>query len=182
MFQVSNVEFILLTLVHEKKKITGYQLNSLIEERGYKEWADIGTTSIYTGLKKLKQKGYVTSATDKYKKGRGPKGINYMMTPEGLSLLKTEVLQGLSTTRERDRKFDLAVSAMSVLSFTEILKALSRRTLYLRQEFERIHQKYEIQGDRLPLSAELLFRHTFTFIENEVKFVEEMITYLRRSA
>lgn len=178
MFQVSNVEFILLTLIYEKQKITGYQLNSLIEERGYREWADIGTTSIYTGLKKLKERNCVNSATDRYKKGKGPKGTNYKLTPDGLTLLKTEVEQGLSTTRERDRRFALAVSALDVLSFAEILDALARRKEYLQQEFERIYQRYDLQKEYLPLSAELLFRHTFTSIKKEIVFIEESITLI----
>ena len=175
MFKISNVGFILLSLIHENGKISGYRLNTLIEERGYREWADIGTTSIYTGLKKLKQKGYVTSATDRYKKGKGPKGINYTITPEGLALLKTEVKQGLSTTRERGGRFMLAVSALPILSPKEVIEAIAQRKAYLHQEFERVHQKYEQQKAYLPLHAELLFRYSFAVIKHEISVTEEMI-------
>jgi DNA-binding PadR family transcriptional regulator len=177
MFRISNVEFILLSLIHENGKISGYGLNTLIEERGYREWADIGTTSIYTGLKKLKQKGYVTSATDRYKKGKGPKGVNYTITPSALSLLKAEVKQGLSTARERGGRFMLAISALPILSSKEVIEALVQRTAYLRQESERVHQKYEQQKAYLPLHAELLFRYSFAAIKNEIAFTEEMIEY-----
>jgi len=182
MFQISNVEFILLSLIHENQKISGYGLNTLIEERGYREWADIGTTSIYIGLKKLKQKGYVTSATDRYKKRKGPKGVNYTITPEGLALLKTEVQQGLSTTRERGGRFMLAVSALPVLPLKDVLEALVQRKAYLRQNFERVNQKYEQQRAYLPLSAELLFRYSFAAIEHEISFTEEMIACIRNQA
>jgi DNA-binding PadR family transcriptional regulator len=175
MFAISNVEFMVLALIHENGKISGYRLNTLVQERGYREWADIGTTSIYAGLKKLKQKGYVTSATDRGKKGKGPKGTNYMLTPDGLALLKAEVVQGLAQTRERDRKFDLAVSVLEVLAPAQILEALAQRKTYLHQEFERIQQKYETQQAHLALSAKLLFRHPLTLIKSEITFIDEMI-------
>jgi DNA-binding PadR family transcriptional regulator len=177
MFQLSNTEFIVLSLIHENGKISGYRLNTLIEERGYREWADIGTTSIYTGLKKLKQKGFVTSATDRYKKGKGPQGVNYMITPDGFNLLQVEVKQGLSTTRERGGRFMLAVSALPILSPPEVTEALAQRKTYLRQEFNRVQQKYEQQKAYLPLHAELLFRYSFAAIEHEISFTEEMIDY-----
>lgn len=181
MFQVSNVEFILLALIHENKKITGYHLNSLVAERGYREWAEIGTTSIYNGLKKLKQKGYVTSATDRYKKGKGPKGINYTMTPEGLELLRTEIKQGLSMARERGGRFMLAVSALPVLSLDEVIEALVQRKEHLHQDFERVQQKYKSQRAYLPFHAELLFRYSFAAIKKEISLTEEMITSIKRS-
>jgi DNA-binding PadR family transcriptional regulator len=180
MFQISNVEFILLALIHENKKITGYRLNNFVEERGYREWADIGTTSIYNGLKKLKQKGYVTAATDRYKKGKGPKGVNYTLTSNGLSMLKQEVQQGLSATRERGGRFMLAISALPVLPPEEVIEALVQRTVYLHQEFERIHQKYEQQRAYLPLHAELLFRYSFAAIKHEISVTEEMITLITK--
>ena len=179
MFKISNVEFILLSLIHENGKISGYGLNTLIEERGYREWADIGTTSIYTGLKKLKQKGYVTSAADRYKKGKGPKGVNYMITPNGLDILQAEVKQGLSTGRERERSFVLAVSTLHVLSVKEVLAALEQRKRFLKQDFERVYQKYQQQKAYLPLSGELLFRHSFAAIKNEVAFLETSITFIK---
>jgi len=178
MFKISNVEFILLVLIYEQSKITGYQLNSIIEERGHREWADIGTTSIYNGLKKLKQKGYVSSATDRYKKGKGPKGTNFTITPEGLELLKSEVHRGLAGGRGWDRSFDLALSALDVLSVSEVSSALQQRKTGLLQGFEHVQRKYEERSASLPLAGELLFRHFLLLIKNEIIFTEETISQL----
>lgn len=48
---ITNVEFMLLQIICERKEASGYEINQLIKERGYREWVDMGTTSIYVGLK-----------------------------------------------------------------------------------------------------------------------------------
>lgn len=180
MFQISNVEFILLALIHEQEKVTGYHLNTLIEERGYREWTDIGTTSIYTGLKKLKQKQYVMSATDRYKKGRGPKGVNYSLTPEGLAMLKAEVEQGLSAARARGGQFMLAISALPVLPMEKVIEALERRSVNLQQNLTHVQQTYGRQRAYMPFHAELLFQYSFMAIRREIVFTDEMIAGIKQ--
>ncbi len=182
MFEISNVEFILLALIHEQQKVTGYHLNTLVNERGYREWTDIGTTSIYTGLKKLKEKGYVTSAADRYKTGRGPKGVKYALAESGLSVLTSETEQGLSKARERGGRFMLALSALPVLDAGVAITALAQRIAYLQEEYRRIHAKYEHQHACMVFHADLLFRYTFERINNEVTVTENLLTALRQQA
>jgi DNA-binding PadR family transcriptional regulator len=182
MFEISNVEFLLLSLIHEQGKVTGYHLNTLVDERGYREWADIGTTSIYTGLKKLKEKGYVTSATDRYKTGRGPKGVKYALTETGVALLKSETEQGLSKARERGGRFMLALSALPVLETGVAIAALEQRINYLQKESARIQAIYERQQAVMLFHTELLFRYTFENIRNEVTVTENLLEALRQHA
>jgi DNA-binding PadR family transcriptional regulator len=182
MFEISNVEFLLLSLIHEQQKVTGYHLNTLIDERGYREWADIGTTSIYTGLKKLKEKGHVTSATDRYKTGRGPKGVKYALTESGVALLKSETEQGLAKSRERGGRFMLALSALPVLKTEVALTALEQRIDYLQKESARIQAIYEQQQAAMHFYAELLFRYTSEHIRNEITITENLLESLRQYA
>jgi DNA-binding PadR family transcriptional regulator len=61
--QLTNVEIALLQLIREKKLVSGYEIDALIEERGYRNWAGIGKTSIYNTLKKLKKKSLSRSVS-----------------------------------------------------------------------------------------------------------------------
>ncbi len=182
MFKISNVEFILLALLHEQQKATGYHLNTLVNERSYREWADIGTTSIYTGLKKLKQKGYVTSAADRYKTGRGPKGVKYALTEEGLSILKHETEQGLSKARERGGRFILALSALPVLDVGKAKTAFAERITFLRQEYARVHAKYEQQQADMVFHADLLFQYSFENLKHEITVTEHLLAAFQHHA
>lgn len=66
--KINNVELTLLEIIREKSNTSGYEIRKIIEERGYREWANIGKTSIYVGIKKLKEKSLITLKTIEKKK------------------------------------------------------------------------------------------------------------------
>jgi DNA-binding PadR family transcriptional regulator len=179
MFQLSHVEFIVLALIQEQPKTTGYQLNALVNERGYREWADIGTTSIYTALKTLKERGYVTSAMDRYKTGKGPKGVNFTLMPDGLAVLQSEVRQGLSMAHEHGGRFMLAMSAMVVLETADVIDALHQRIAGLREDYTRVQQVYDPQKASISAPGAWLFRYSFAAIEQEIAFTETMLSEIK---
>jgi DNA-binding PadR family transcriptional regulator len=106
----------ILSLIWEAKTASGYQLNAIIKNRGYRAWADIGITSIYSTLKKLEQKGLVSSRLTTDKTTQGPAAKEFSLTDNAINLLKEETEKWLSETRERDRRFDLALSMIDLLS------------------------------------------------------------------
>ncbi|UUZ79330.1 PadR family transcriptional regulator [Paenibacillus sp. P26] len=112
MNQLSNAEFMLLQLIAECKQASGYEINKLIDRRGYREWANIGTTSIYAGLKKLNDKGMIESEDAGEKSGKGPMPTRYVITEAGMTTLRKEVISDLSSSRERDNRFDLGFAAL----------------------------------------------------------------------
>jgi uncharacterized small protein (DUF1192 family) len=134
------------------------------------------------GLKKLKEKGHVTSATDRYKTGRGPKGVKYALTESGLSVLKSETEQGLAKARERGGRFMLALSALSVLDADVAVTALEERIAYLRQEYARVQAKYEQQHVAAIFHADILFQYSFESIQHEITITEKLLAAFRRYA
>ena len=77
---LAGAEFALLQIIEEKQPVSGYEINKLIEDRGYRQWTDIGTTSIYVGLEKLSRKGLTSVYLDTGKKGKGPAPKKYRLT------------------------------------------------------------------------------------------------------
>ncbi len=172
---LSQVELALLQLVAEKDHLSGYQINTLIRERGYREWANIGETSVYVGLEKLSRKGLVEASIQTDKQGKGPLPKNFHLTGQGMKVLKAEVVNALSAARERDRRFDLALVAAPLLDGEEVLQALSKRKAFLFSEKERINRQYLKQGGAaLPAHVQLLFKHTLIHIEAELGFSDEV--------
>jgi DNA-binding PadR family transcriptional regulator len=112
MRNVTNVEMVLLQIIAEKEGISGYGINQIVKERGYREWADIGMTSIYVGLKKLEDKKLVKSKINTSKTGKGPMPKIFYLTEKGKEVLSAEVLLILSGSRERERIFDLGVAGI----------------------------------------------------------------------
>lgn len=181
MNQLSNVEFMLLQIIAECDQASGYDINKLINQRGHREWADIGTTSIYAGLKKLNKKGLIESEDSGEKSGKGPMPIRFVITEVGMTTLRNEVILGLSSSRERDKRFDLGLAALPFIDKDEAIEALRKRLDFLGEALERIRQKYESQGNiRLPLYVKVLFLHPMSLIESEQAFVMKIINELLR--
>lgn len=179
--ELSNVEFILLQLVYERPLVSGYDINQIIRERGYREWADIGTTSIYVGLNKLNRKKLVTSYIDTEKHGRGPVPKKIQITESGKEVLRQEILTALSATRERDYRFDLALAAIPVVETDEVVAALESRKQYLTEVATSIKQKLEEQGgDRIPVNLRALYWHPLILIEQELEFMDSLIQDLQK--
>jgi len=64
MSEISNIEAAILGLLYENSH-HGYELEKIIEERGMRNWTDIGFSSIYYVLKKLEDKKLVVSELEK---------------------------------------------------------------------------------------------------------------------
>ncbi len=179
MSNLTNVEFILLEIIHEKAETSGYSINNVILERGIREWAGIGTTSIYSGLSKLEKKEFVAGEVDYSKKGKGPLPKKYRLTAEGINILKQEIVHSLSSTRERDRKFDIALAWIMFISRDNAVEALNKRKHFLESETARIKEVFNAQGGfSLPFHVIALFRHTFGMLESEIKFSDFVINGL----
>ena len=181
MVAISNVELMLLQIIYQQEEICGYEIDKLVKERDYREWADIGTTSIYTGLEKLRKKRFVRLRIDKEKRGKGPLPKKFRLKKKGKDVLKDELLKALSYTRERDKKFDLAFSAIGVLKTVEVKGALEKRKHFLLKMSHKLNEKLKsLGGERLPINIKALFKHSLYLIKNEVKFVDNLITDLKK--
>ena len=174
MFSVSNKEYMILSLLWEKKAASGYQLNTIVKNRGYREWADIGMTSIYTGLKKLEKKDLIQGRFTTNKTTRGPIAKEFYLTDKGIDLLKEETAKGLSETRERDRRFDLALSILDILSSEQGFSLIGKRKVFLESEKIRIANVYKTQ-EGISFKGILLFKHTLQFIQCEITFLTSLL-------
>lgn len=178
---LTNVEFALLQIIHEMQEVSGYEIDQLVKERGYREWAGIGTTSIYTGLEKLRKRRLVSSYIDVKKEGRGPLPKKFKITKKGKNALKKEVSAALSSCRERDRsKFDLGIAGTPLLTSKEVIAAFNKRKDLLLEITKYIKEKFVQQGaEALPFNVRVLFRHPLFHIKHEIKFMDTLIGELK---
>lgn len=177
---ISHNEFMLLAIINEQELISGYRLNQIIEYRGYRSWADIGSTSIYINLKKLVQLKLIEGTVSIDKKTKGPSSILYKCTKEGLLTLKETTVESLQSSRERERRFDLALSTINILSKIEIKGALIKRISMLSSEKNRIRLVQINQKSVISLQGDLLFERTLNFIEREIEYTNDLIIKIEK--
>jgi DNA-binding PadR family transcriptional regulator len=178
----SNVEFMLLQIIAQCGEISGYRINRLVEEREYRVWAGIGTTSVYTGLARLARKGLVRSRLDMAKKGKGPLPRRFRLTAKGQRVLREEIRRGLSSTREGSRRFDLALAAVPLLARREITRALERRKRFLGKAATHVAARFKaIGGERLPINIKALFKHSLHGIRRELQFMDVLLRDVKKT-
>jgi len=179
-YKLSNIEFVLAQIIWELKTASGYKINKIIIERQYKNWADIGTTSIYVGLDRLNGRRLVDYKFMDKKSGRGPVPKLFKLTPIGKKILKEEVIRSLELSRERDRRFELALAASPILKADEFRKALFSRIDFLNESYKAVEEKFKKDGgDKLPLHVKVLFEHSFFLINNEIDFADKIISQVK---
>ena len=180
MKNLTNVEIVLLEVIAEKGESSGYQIAKLVAERGYKAWAEIGTTSIYVGLEKLSKKKLVSCRVPGSKQGKGPLPRYFGLTRQGLAVLRKEILRILASSRERQRVFDLGIAGIPLLPRDEVISALIKRKEFLLQAAEKIKGRFHSEGgQRLPLHTRAVFRHPLFLIGHELRFTDELINDLK---
>ena len=127
--KLTDVEFMLLQMICDRTEVSDDEINYLVKEQGCKEWTDIGTASLGAVLKKLSKKQLVKSDTTK--QGRDLIPSKYEITNEGKKLLHQEIIAALSSSRERDYRFDLAFAAIPLVATEEVVVALQKRKNFL---------------------------------------------------
>lgn len=179
-YKLSNSELMLMQIIREKGAVSGYGINKIVLERQYRNWADIGATSIYVGLDRLNRKRFVDSRFMDKKSGRGPVPKLFKLTPTGEKILKEEIIKSLEFSRERDRRFELALAASPGLSPDEFKKALFSRIAHLEKSHEAVEQKFKEDGEKkLPLHVKVLFEHSLFLISNEINFTGKIIRQIK---
>lgn len=178
---INNTELALLGLIAEQGRVSGYELNRLIKQRGFDQWAGLGATSVYAALKKLAHKGLIELEFDLAKQGKGPPGKLAALTGPGFKALSAEVLAALALPRPPLGRFELALAALEAVEPSQALARLQMRLIALERDKDRLASIYQAQGgDNLSLSPQALFDHSFTAMGAGIDFTRRLIERLEQ--
>ena len=170
---LTDSELLVLGLVAEMPR-HGYELEQVIEERGMREWTQIGFSSIYFVLGKLEKKGLIKAeipATVKSKK-------SYKMTREGKKTLINQTLSALTTVRPTYSSLLMGMIHWSVLTRDQALKALQARKEAVSEELKRLE---DIHFDQQPLPdyVDTMFEFSIGQLLAEAEWIAKTLDYMR---
>jgi DNA-binding PadR family transcriptional regulator len=169
---LTDAELLVLGLVAEMPR-HGYELEQVIEERGIREWTQIGFSSIYFVLGKLKKMRLVTA--------KRPAGGNtrrtYSVTDMGRGALVVQTLAALRNIRPSHSSVLLGMLHWPALQRSEALEALQTRGETIKKELERLGN---IQVDRQPLPdfVEALFNFSVGQLRAESEWTARTLDYM----
>ena len=172
---MTNAELAILSLIAQQPR-HGYEIEQVIETRGMREWTEVGFSSIYYLLKKLKQKGYVKAQLVAAE--RGPARKVYHITPAGEKAVDEGALDALSIPHRSYQQFLMGLAILPRINHQDTLESLSEyhKALYKRRESMQVR----LESQRpLPYFVEAMFDYSLTLVNAEIDWVEKFIQKLK---
>jgi DNA-binding PadR family transcriptional regulator len=167
-YLMTNAELAILSLVVEQPR-HGYEIEQVIEERGMRDWTEVGFSSIYYLLKKLEREGFVAGQLQEAE--RGPARKVYRATPAGEEAYHAGVLDVLSVPRRWYSPLLLGLAGLprvprgdAVAALQQYREALAARRTYVQGRRERQRP--------LPGSIDAMFEYSVALIGAELEWVE----------
>jgi DNA-binding PadR family transcriptional regulator len=168
---MTNAELALLTILAESPH-HGYDIERVIDERGMREWTEIGFSSIYYLLKKSEQMGYVEGKLEETT--HGPARRVYHLTAAGRQALHEAVLKALSVPYRRYPPLELALANLPSMTTAEVVTALGQYLDALASRIKHVWASLERQRP-LPYFAEAMFTYAIAMGQAEHQWVEQFI-------
>jgi len=173
-------ELIILSLINEKPS-HAYTLEEKIEQRGMRNWTDIGFSSIYRIITSLEKKGLVKSQIIQEETDARIKK-KYTITKKGQDQLRNSVRQALATPTRPRSDFDLGLANIWLLTQVEAISVLEQYLESLVKRREVMFNNWERSGGKgkIPYLIDALFIHGDMMSKVEMKFVEELIEKIKK--
>lgn len=169
---LTNAEMLILGLVAEIPR-HGYEFEQVIEQRGMREWTQIGFSSIYFVLGKLEKSKFVSA---KMSAGAKAKKI-YSITENGHRALVRQTLSSLREVRPTYSSVLLGMAHWPILDHDAGLSALKSRKNIIETELARLENILTIQQP-LPDFVEALFDFSLGQLQAEAEWVMRTLDYM----
>lgn len=174
--KTTDAELAILSLLIEQP-MHGYQIEQVIEERGMREWVEMGFSSIYYLLSKLKKNGLLESQLEKAD-GKGPTKQVFKITDTGREKWEMGLLDALAEPHRRFSNFELGIAYIDRLEQDEVIHSLKINLKMLKIRFKGVNDKYKSYNGTFSLGADLLFQHSLDQLECQIKSVESILQRL----
>lgn len=174
---MTNAELAVLSLIAEQPR-HGYEIEQVIEERGMRDWTEVGFSSIYYLLKKLEGAGLAGSQLQEAT--RGPARKVYTATPAGREALSAGLLDALSVPQRCYSALQLGLAGLPGLPVTNALAALEEYRDELTARLEHVTTRREEQQP-LPYHVDAMFGHSRALIQAELGWAERFIETLEEN-
>ena len=170
----TNAELAVLSLLAEQP-MHGYQIEQTIEARGMREWTEIGFSSIYYILEKLRRRGSVRRRMQSAE-GKGPARQVFSLTPAGLEVFRQAALNALTHPSRTFSNFQLGLAAIPLINKINVLEALRAYQVFLQDKKSALETKRAEFGSSLPWYAAALFDLDFAQLQCDLDWLKGFIS------
>ncbi|MBF8184831.1 GyrI-like domain-containing protein [Nonomuraea sp. K274] len=161
---LSAAELTLLGLLVEQPR-HGYELEGVINERGMREWTEIGFSSIYYLLTKLRERGLITQ-TDASQPGSGKGRKVYAATAEGRRACAIAAEEAIAELHPLFPRVLVGLANQPAIDHGRLLDALGRRSDALAERIEHVRRAAS-EEQHVPEFVRAIFDHTLSQLSAE---------------
>jgi DNA-binding PadR family transcriptional regulator len=173
---LTDAELLLLGLIAEMPR-HGYQIDQVIEQRGMREWTQIGFSSIYFVLGKL-QKLRLVTAKKPPRTNTGTKVRKvYFVTPAGRRTLAAQTVAALRQVQPAYSSVLLGMINWPALKRERALEALAARSRAIEAELARLGA-IQVEQQPLPDFVEAVFEYSLGQLRAEATWVTHTLAYM----
>lgn len=187
-YNLKHRSFVILGLINEKMHEGGchaYDINRRIEERGMRDWTNIGLdfslSTIYRRLDKLENDELVVSFEEEID-NRIRKV--YKITEYGYNVLKKKVYDVLyNYLGKKDENFYVAFSMFPILSHKEQIEVFSHAlNIINKHKVELKHMLDDMLTNfpKMPINVTGLFLHPINILKTDEEFFEMVLKEIKK--
>ena len=173
---LTDAELLLLGLVAEMPR-HGYQIDQVIEQRGMREWTQIGFSSIYFVLGKLQKLGLVRAKKPGGRRAGTKARKVYTVTPAGRRALAAQTAAALRDLRPGYSSVLLAMINWPALKRKRALEGLETRSQAIEAELARLGA-IQVEQQPLPDYLDALFEYSLGQLRAELEWVSRTLGYM----
>ena len=162
---VTPAELTLLGLLVEKPR-HGYELEEVIAERGMREWTEIGFSSIYYLLTKLRDRGLIAETGEP---ARGKARKVFAPTPAGSQACAQAAEQAVATLRPVFPPVLVGLANQPVIPPARLKAALDQRAAALADKIAELRDAADRQQG--PLFVRAIFDYSLSQLEAEQRWL-----------
>ncbi|CAM3330632.1 GyrI-like domain-containing protein [Stackebrandtia soli] len=142
--RLTAAELTLLGLIVERPR-HGYALEEVITERGMREWTEIGFSSIYYLITKLRERGLI-EPTEEARSAEGKARKVYAATDEGRRMCAIAVEQAIAELHPTFPRVLAGLANQPAVDRVHLLRALGQRATALGERIAHIQSAADAQG------------------------------------
>ena len=168
--ELTPAELTVLGLIVEHPR-HGYDLEQVIEQRGIRQWTDIGFSSIYYVLAKLEKRGLVEAAESR----SGVKSRRvFQSTDEGRQIAADEAVAFIADLRAIPYPVLVGLANLPLVSERAYDEALRSRMTQLAARIASVMEAERSQAP-LPRPAREVFSYSLSLLEAERSWLAERV-------
>jgi DNA-binding PadR family transcriptional regulator len=176
---MTNTELAILGLVAEAPR-HGYEIERLIEQRGMRNWTEVGFSSIYYVLGKLEQRGWIASRTEPAE-GRGPARKVFEIQPTGRDAWYQATLEALTGPGQPNSSFLLGLAGLPGIRSADAVVALRQYRRGILARKNEVDEAWQRAGT-LPFVLEGMFEYSVNLLQTELDWLDRYIPRLENVA